>query len=212
MFHSTLEITSSAPLAFAGLAAAALALGAGAMLEHGFDAGSTTFNNVRESGQKTIATPASPAKPASASAPATYGRSARLPGPFAARVTRVVDGDTFEAQIPIWFGQEKTVLVRLRGMDAPELKARCPAERQLALEARLVLMEVLSAGRVSLHEVTRDKYAGRIVADIRVNAPIALKSEDVPTVSSIMIASGYARPYNKGKRLSWCRSGKYLNN
>lgn len=122
-----------------------------------------------------------------------------IAGPFMARVTRIVDGDTFEARIPIWFGQEKTVLVRLRAADAPELRARCPAEQRLALEAREALAGFLAAGRATLTALSVDKYAGRVVAD----AAVTLDGEIVP-LAQAMIAGGYAHPYQGGKRQSWC--------
>jgi endonuclease YncB( thermonuclease family) len=66
-----------------------------------------------------------------------------LPGPLAVKPLRVIDGDTFEGQLRIWFGQEVTTLVRLRNIDAPELKAQCEAEAKLAIEARTTLEEIL---------------------------------------------------------------------
>ncbi|HEY4265726.1 MAG TPA: hypothetical protein VGM72_10435, partial [Micropepsaceae bacterium] len=56
-----------------------------------------------------------------------------LEGPVSAVVQRVVDGDTIEVRAAIWLGQSLTVRVRIDGVDAPELKARCPEERQLAI-------------------------------------------------------------------------------
>ena len=126
-------------------------------------------------------------------------RRALISGPFEARVTRIIDGDTFEARIPIWFGQEKTVLVRLRFADAPELRSRCAREQQLAMDSRSALAEFLPPGRAILTALSVDKYAGRVVAD----AAVTLDGEIVP-LAQAMIAGGYARPYQGGKRQSWC--------
>jgi micrococcal nuclease len=46
-----------------------------------------------------------------------------------AEVVRVIDGDTLEARVRIWPGMDVTTRVRLRGIDAPELHARCEGER-----------------------------------------------------------------------------------
>jgi endonuclease YncB( thermonuclease family) len=46
-----------------------------------------------------------------------------------AQLLRVLDGDTFEARVHVWPGIDITTKVRLRGIDAPELRARCPDER-----------------------------------------------------------------------------------
>jgi endonuclease YncB( thermonuclease family) len=50
-------------------------------------------------------------------------------------VLRTLDGDTFEARVHLWPGLEMTTRVRLRGIDAPELKARCAGELQMAQQA-----------------------------------------------------------------------------
>src|SRR5882757_1213192 len=59
-----------------------------------------------------------------------------LEGPVKAIVQRVVDGDTIEVRAFIWLGQSVLIRVRIDGVDAPELEARCPAERERALAAR----------------------------------------------------------------------------
>jgi endonuclease YncB( thermonuclease family) len=48
-----------------------------------------------------------------------------LEGPVTATVERVVDGDTLAVRAKIWIGHEIDVLVRLRGIDAPELRGDC---------------------------------------------------------------------------------------
>ncbi|HAP10121.1 MAG TPA: nuclease, partial [Afipia sp.] len=46
-------------------------------------------------------------------------------------VVRVVDGDTFEARVHLWPGLEMTTRVRLRGIDAPEMKGACAEELRM---------------------------------------------------------------------------------
>ena len=65
--------------------------------------------------------------------PARGQRGARL---HPAEVLRVIDGDTFEARVNLWPGLDITTRVRLRGIDAPEMKARCGEERVKAEAAR----------------------------------------------------------------------------
>ena len=126
-------------------------------------------------------------------------RRAALPGPYPVEVLKVLDGDTFEARVRIWFGQEITTLVRIRGIDAPELKARCGDELRGALASRDALAELLASGRPQLHNIVLDKYGGRVVASIRVEG-----TSEASDVAATMIASGWARPYNGGKRDAWC--------
>jgi endonuclease YncB( thermonuclease family) len=113
-----------------------------------------------------------------------------------AEVLRVIDGDTFEARINLWPGLEVTTRVRLRGIDAPELKARCDDERIKAEAARDALRAMLDQGEVGITRVTLDKYGGRVVADAFTAA--------TPNVSAALLDAGYARRYAGGHRDGWC--------
>ncbi len=127
-------------------------------------------------------------------------RRASLAGPFAAAVLRVVDGDTLEARVRIWFGQEIATLVRLRGIDAPEMRARCDAEAQGARAARDALAALIGARPVTLSDVGLDKYGGRVLAVVRVSAP----GEAPIDLGQSLLAAGLARPYGGGRREPWC--------
>ena len=70
-----------------------------------------------------------------------------------AEVVRVIDGDTFEARVRIWPGMDVTTRVRLRGIDAPEMHARCDDERVKALAARDALARLLAEGSVGISRV-----------------------------------------------------------
>ena len=59
-----------------------------------------------------------------------------------------------------------TTRVRLRGIDAPELHARCDDERVKALAARDALTRILAQGAVGIARVGQDKYGGRVDADV----------------------------------------------
>ena len=133
------------------------------------------------------------AAPAAASiAKATTG----LRGGHPAEVLRVIDGDTFEARVRIWPGMDVTTRVRLRGLDAPELHARCESERAQALAARDALKRILGQGEVGVTQVGQDKYGGRVDA--------AVSTGNTPDVSEAMLAGGFARAYHGGRRRSWC--------
>src|SRR5688500_4618693 len=88
----------------------------------------------------------------------------RLDGPVAAEVLRVVDGDTIEVRAHIWLGQEVTTLVRLGGVDAPELKGKCESERAAARRAKARIEEKLNGGEVTLRDIRFEKYAGRVMS------------------------------------------------
>src|SRR5437588_2146422 len=105
-------------------------------------------------------------------------------------VIRTIDGDTFEARVHLWPGLDLTSRVRLRGIDAPELKASCPQELQMAEAASDALRRLLGEGEVTISNIGPDKYNGRVVADVA--------TKKTANVSSALLASGHARSYSGG--------------
>ena len=55
---------------------------------------------------------------------------------LAVEVIRVIDGDTVEARVHLEVGRDLNTRIRLRGIDAPELKAACAQELRMAEAAR----------------------------------------------------------------------------
>ncbi len=121
---------------------------------------------------------------------------AAIRGAYAAEVVRIIDGDTFEARVHLWPGLEVTTRVRLRGIDAPEMSARCPRERIKAEAARDALAALLADRDLTVLRVGLDKYAGRVLADAA--------TRRTPDVSGALLAQGVARAYFGGRRESWC--------
>lgn len=132
-----------------------------------------------------------------------YWRREHLAGPYRAEIIRVLDGDTVEARIRIWLGQDITTRIRLRGIDAPELKARCAAEARLAREARLNLRQLLRSGPVEVVDIGPGKYAGRVIAALRVREHSGSGTRTTDA-GQMLLAGGYARPYRRGRRGGWC--------
>jgi endonuclease YncB( thermonuclease family) len=111
-------------------------------------------------------------------------------------VIRTIDGDTFEARVHLGPGLEPTTHVRLRGIDAPELKASCQQELRMAEAATDALRALLRDGDVMIFNVGPDKYAGRVVADVA--------TRRTANVSTAMLAAGHVRSYGGGHRSGWC--------
>jgi endonuclease YncB( thermonuclease family) len=118
-----------------------------------------------------------------------------FPGPVTAHVTHVVDGDTFEALAAIWLGQTITVRIRIAGIDAPELRARCESEYGRAVAARDYLIKRIEGGDVRLSAVRYDKYGGRVDADV---------ADTRGNIGDGMIKAGLARAYYGERRDGWC--------
>jgi endonuclease YncB( thermonuclease family) len=111
-------------------------------------------------------------------------------------VIRTVDGDTFEARVHLEPGLDLNTRVRLRGIDAPELKAACPLELQMAEAASDALRTLLGEGQVTIFNIGPDKYSGRVVADVA--------TRKTGNVSAALLAAGHARSYSGGHRNGWC--------
>lgn len=113
-------------------------------------------------------------------------------------VIRTIDGDTFLARLRQRDGRDLVVRVRLRGIDAPELKASCQEELDKAEAAARALRDLLGQGGVTIANLGPDKY-GRVLADVA--------TKRTANVSAALLAGGYARSYNGGHRDGWCARG-----
>lgn len=111
-------------------------------------------------------------------------------------VIRTIDGDTFEARVHLAPGVDVTTRVRLRGIDAPELKAQCEREFRMAEAASGALRNLLAEGEVTIFNIGPDKYQGRVVASAATG-----RTSDV---SGALLAGGFARAYDGGHRRGWC--------
>lgn len=117
-----------------------------------------------------------------------------LPGPIPADIIRVVDGDTIRVRAHIWPDQSLEIMVRLSGIDAPEIhKPACSKERVLAEEAKIELETILEE-TIHLHDVHLGKYAGRVVAEARL--------PDGLNLAEHLVEKGLAVEY--GTQDPWC--------
>ena len=111
------------------------------------------------------------------------------------RVTEVFDGDT----LGLSCNGEPAELVRLRGVDAPEIeKANCAVERANGERARSVLQGLVAGGSVTGVRYGGRHFDGRRLVDLEIGG------EDV---GQAMIASGQARPMVGDVYPQWCRPG-----
>jgi micrococcal nuclease len=115
-----------------------------------------------------------------------------------ATVVDVYDGDTLFVNIenlPDVFGAR--VGIRLAGIDTPEMRGKCDAEKLLAIEARDYLRSVVTdGGLVELKDVSRGKYF-RLIADVYI---------DSVNVSEGLLGRNLAVEYSgKGRKHDWCK-------
>jgi endonuclease YncB( thermonuclease family) len=145
---------------------------------------------------KVAASPAIPSNPLPPAVPTSWSREGNPGVRHSVEVVRVIDGDTFEARVHLWPGLEMTTRVRLRGIDAPEMKGACGEEQRMAEAASEALRAQLADGDVAIFNIGPDKYNGRVIADAA--------TRRTPSVSGALLASGHARQYQGGRRGGWC--------
>ena len=125
---------------------------------------------------------------------ASYG-TARV-----AAVVSVYDGDTFRANIAGWPALiGNNMPIRVKGVDAPEIRGQCESEKAAAREARQFTVDRLNNAQViELRNMERGKYF-RILADVYL---------DGVNLTGLLLNAGHARPYQGGKRAGWCSDVK----
>jgi len=112
---------------------------------------------------------------------------------FNATITRVIDGDTVEADVDIkWKGMRDTKShLRLWGINAPELHSIDPEVKAAAIEAKAALIDLVLGHDivVQLVEWGDGKDFGRSL--------VRMYAGDID-VNQTMVDTGHAVPYKRG--------------
>src|SRR5213593_4303800 len=106
---------------------------------------------------------------------------------YQAEVQRIVDGDTLHVRVDLGFDIRVDQILRLLGIDAPELRTASGREARDFLTSLLPIGTVVTVRTV---KDRREKY-GRYLATVL--------QGDV-SINDTLIASGHARPYDGGVR------------
>ena len=112
-------------------------------------------------------------------------------------VVSIYDADTFRVNIKDWpdlLGYR--ISIRLNGVDAPEMRGKCPKEKQLARQAKQITVAFLRASNViELRNMRRGKYF-RILADVY--------GDGKSLADHLISKTGFVREYSGGSRAGWC--------
>ena len=111
---------------------------------------------------------------------------------YNAKCTRVVDGDTIDAQIDLGFDVHKKIRIRMVGINTPESRTRDLEEKKRGLAAKYRVQELLEnqENKFILHSQGVGKY-GRCLGVIFLGES---KLQD------ILLEEGHAVEYFGGKR------------
>lgn len=110
-------------------------------------------------------------------------------------VVSTIDGDTLKVTIPDVpdiFG--KNLSIRIKGIDAPEIRATRLCEREAARKAKDRLAILIARQPVDLHHCERDKFY-RLACNARTSSGT--------DVAQFMLEQGLAVPYANGTRINW---------
>ncbi len=103
----------------------------------------------------------------------------------------VYDGDTFRVHLACKYGVFcKTIPIRVRGVDCPEIKGGSAETKALAKQAKAFTKNFLKSGKILLRNCGRDKYF-RLLCDVKVNGK---------NLGEELIKADHAVPYDGGTK------------
>jgi len=114
---------------------------------------------------------------------------------YGAKLIRVMDGDTIEVTLDLGFGISVDTIVRLNGIDTPEIHSLNIDEKNAATVAKNVLLKKLTNVQLILKTIKYgDKY-GRYLADVY--------TDTGDYVNDFMVQYGVAHKYDGGTKQEW---------
>ena len=112
------------------------------------------------------------------------------------QITKVVDGDTIDADIDLGFDISLTKRIRLAGVDTPESRTSDANEKKYGLESKEWLKHSLQDAKNILIKTelpdSTEKY-GRIIGHLFIN-------DQEKSLNDQMIVEGYAWTYDGGTK------------
>ena len=114
------------------------------------------------------------------------------------KLNRVIDGDTFKADIKYVNGLlGKDISVRINGIDTPEVRTKDQCEKVKGTAAKLYLESKLKNTKFYLENCGRGKFF-RIICDVIANGE---------NIGDLMVQKGYAYFYSGGTKpeIDYCK-------
>jgi micrococcal nuclease len=112
------------------------------------------------------------------------------------QITKVVDGDTIDADIDLGFDISLTKRIRLAGVDTPESRTSDATEKKYGLESKEWLKHKVESAKNILIKTelpdSTEKY-GRIIGHLFIN-------DQETSLNDQMIVEGYAWQYDGGTK------------
>ena len=113
-----------------------------------------------------------------------------------AKCVHAYDGDTIHVVFKMPHSNEYNKwVIRMMGIDTPEIKSKNTNEKQLAVKARDFLRELMLDKIIIIECLDFDKY-GRLLGNL------FIEGSDI-SISNMMIEKGYAKAYDGGTKTTW---------
>ena len=114
---------------------------------------------------------------------------------YKAKLDRIIDGDTVDANIDLGFDISVHKRIRLAGIDSPESRTRDLEEKEKGLASKARLEELLKDGEFTLESKEVGKY-GRVLGVLLVDDV----NNNFINVNQTLVEEGYAVEYWGGKK------------
>lgn len=119
--------------------------------------------------------------------------------PYHLLSSEVYDGDTVKAVLDLGFGTRCDKSLRIQGIDAPEVRTRCPFQKYAALLVKQVLYQfMISRYDWQFLSTKRSKFEGRAIGQVFV--PGHRTETDV---GAYLLRNQLVVPYQGNKRKEW---------
>ena len=115
---------------------------------------------------------------------------------YKVKITRVVDGDTVDAEVDLGFDTFIKDRIRLMGLDTPESRTRNKKEKALGLAAKAYLKELLKENKGDI--ILRTSKEGKGKFGRRLGTLLIYDGKT--SVNQMLIDEGHARNYFGGSK------------
>ena len=114
---------------------------------------------------------------------------------YKAKLDRVIDGDTIDANIDLGFDITIHKRIRLAGIDTPESRTRDLEEKKRGLASKARLIELLDKGDLVVESKDVGKY-GRVLGTLH-----KYSTDKLPiNINDTLVKEGFAVEYDGGTK------------
>jgi len=121
---------------------------------------------------------------------------------YRVKISRVVDGDTVDANIDLGFNIIHKARIRMLGIDTPESRTRNKKEKALGLASKARLKELIRAADKVTIRTSKDGKGkfGRVLATLEGTYSGIGGLKHSRNINQAMVSEGHARPYYGGSK------------